>query len=231
MRLNRFLAGAGVASRRKAEDLILDGRVRINGVVVRELVTRVSETDVVTLDDRIVVLPEKTVVYAFHKPVGVTTTMSDPKQANLLSDWIQSIPERVLPVGRLDRDSSGLLLLTNDGALIHALTHPRFEKRKVYEAMLDRRPSPEAMRQFETGVLLDKRLTAPAQASYLRGKGVRIVLHEGRNRQIRRMWEALGYRVVELHRTEMDGIHLGDLPSGEYRKLTQEEMERLKADV
>lgn len=227
MRINRYLAASGVCSRREAEKLVLAGRVRVNGQTMQELSAQIEDADRVEVDGKPVHPPENTVVYAYYKPVGVTVSLKDPKQRRLLGDYLDAIPERVVPVGRLDKDSSGLLLLTNDGALVHRLTHPSFEKEKVYEVQLDRMPKGRDIAQFEQGILLDGKKTKPAVVKRT-GNGLRIILREGRNRQIRRMWEQLGYRVMALHRTEMDGIQLATLAVGSFRKLTPGEVRRLR---
>lgn len=227
MRINRYIASSGLCSRRDAERLITAGEVRVNGTVITDLSTRIGASDRVEVSGKPIRLVLEKVVYAFHKPIGVTVSMHDPKQRNLLPEWIAEIPERVVPIGRLDKDSSGLLLLSNDGDLVQALTHPSFKKKKIYRATLDKIPSQEAIRKFSEGILLDGVLTKPAVAQ-LRGEVLTITLTEGRNRQIRRMWELLGYKVVKLHRIEMDGIRLGDLKEGKYRKLTKREVTGLK---
>lgn len=226
MRINKYLAAAGLCSRRDAEQYVLDGRVTCNGEVIYSLATRIGETDRVAVDGKALFLPERTVVYAYHKPVGVTVSLADPKQKNLLADHVKDIPERVVPVGRLDKDSSGLLLLTNDGPLVHRLTHPSFQKEKVYEVRLNRVPKGRDIARFEQGILLDGIKTSPAKITR-HANGLQIRMREGRNRQIRRMWALLGYEVKKLHRTEMDGIKLGDLPEGHFRKLSREERKGL----
>ncbi len=226
MRINRYLAMAGICSRRQAEEMVRGGRVQVNGVVLTDLSTKVSDADEVRVDGRPVTPGEPRAVYAYHKPVGITVTMKDPKQENVLGEYLHNIPERVVPVGRLDKDSSGLLLLTNDGSLVHRLTHPSFEKEKVYEVELDRNPLNQDIRRFAGGILLDGRRTKEAKVER-RKNSLRITLYEGRNRQIRRMWAALGYRVIRLHRIEMDGIPLGNLKEGQFRKLSAREVQRL----
>ncbi len=226
MRINKYLAAAGLCSRRDAEQYVLDGRVTCNGEVIHSLATRIGETDRVAVDGKPLFLPERTVVYAYHKPIGVTVSLADPKQKNLLADHVKDIPERVVPVGRLDKDSSGLLLLTNDGPLVHRLTHPSFQKEKVYEVRLNQVPKGRDIARFEQGILLDGIKTRPAKITR-HANGLQIRMREGRNRQIRRMWALLGYEVKKLHRTEMDGIKLGDLPEGHFRKLSREERKGL----
>lgn len=226
MRINRYLAQSGLCSRRDAEKLVREGRIRINRKIVSDLSTRVQPQDEVEADGAIVRPVQKKVVYAYHKPVGVTVTMEDPQQKNILGDRLKQLPERVVPVGRLDKDSSGLLLLTNDGALVHRLTHPSFEKEKIYLVTLDRMPKKKDLEQFERGVLLDGKMTKRARVKNT-PDGLEIRLQEGRNRQIRRMWDALGYQVQTLHRIAMDGIRLGELPQGAFRRLGAEEVRKL----
>lgn len=229
MRINQYIAAAGICSRRKAEEFVREGRVTINGNLVTELATHIHPDDLVMVDGHPIQSVRKNVVYAFHKPLGVTVSLYDPKQKNLISEWIRDIPEHVVPIGRLDKDSTGLLLLSDDGDLVQKLTHPSFSKRKVYEVTLDRKADENALRTFRTGIPLEGKLTQPAQVKD-RGSVYEIVLTEGRNRQIRKMWEYLGYRVLTLHRTEMDGVKLGALSPGAYRLLNESEMRGLRCD-
>ncbi len=234
-RLHKALARAGVASRRNCETLITEGRVKVNGEVVQSLGSRVDLTvDEVLIDDQPLELPDECVYILLHKPVGVVSTVDDPQGRKTVVDLV-NIQTRVFPVGRLDADSEGLLLLTNDGALTHRLTHPRFEVEKEYHAQLDHQPDPTSLRAWQDGVLLDGKPTAPAQVEALKhgsskGKGfwVRITLREGRKRQIREVARLLGYRVQRLIRVREGALQLGTLPAGQWRNLTPQEIEALQ---
>ncbi len=224
MRINQYLARAGLLSRRKAEDLIRQGRVRVNGRVA-DLTTRVEEGDLVEVDGKRLDLP-RTVVLALHKPRGYTTTRSDPHAEKTVYDLLPQIPG-LHPVGRLDKDSEGLLLFTNDGHLTHRLTHPKHGVRKVYRVWTEKGSLPQALcRRLLEGVLLED---GPAQALSARPApgGAVLVLAEGRKREVRRMLKALGYPVTRLLRLQVGPIPLGDLPPGGWRRLTPEEVEAL----
>ena len=239
-RLQKYLARCGVASRRHAEELIVAGAVSVNGRVVRELGVRVdAESDVVRVRGERV-RPESRLLYLLlNKPAGVVTTVTDPEGRPVVLDLLprQWRDQRVYPVGRLDRYTEGLLLLTNDGALALRLTHPRYALTKEYHALVRGRPDAEALARFEHGMQLpgETRPTAPARA-WLLGPGddpattwVAAELHEGRNRQVRRMFDALGYHVVRLRRVRVGPLALGDLGPGEARLLTARELAALRA--
>ena len=225
MRLNQFLARSGVASRRGADELIRAGRVRVNGSV-GELATAVSGRDVVELDGRRVMAQELAYVL-LHKPAGVVTTARDPQGRPTVVSLVASRP-RVVPVGRLDADTTGLLLLTNDGQLAHRLAHPRYGVEKTYVADVEGRPTPATVRHLERGVVLDDGPTAPARVRLLGASRLELVLHEGRNRQVRRMCEAVGHPVRHLHRSGYAGLDLVGLPSEEARSLTRAEVASLR---
>ncbi len=237
-RINRFLSQAGLGSRRGVERLVREGRVRVNGRRVEDLSLRVDpDADVVEVDGRVVEAPTESVVVLLHKPRGVVSSLRRQGDAPCLADLIPDVPEwgRLFHVGRLDRDSSGLLLLTNDGDLAQALAHPRQPVWKRYLVTMDRRLDVEQRRRFaEGGIELDGRACAPARIEEL-SEGpppvYRIELREGRNRQIRRMAEALGRRVVSLHRTAVGPIELGDLEPGSLRRLDEQELRRLREAV
>jgi 23S rRNA pseudouridine2605 synthase len=224
VRLNRLLAQAGVASRRAADDLIAAGRVMVNGEVA-VLGSRVAEGDDVRLDGR-PVSAEALVHLLLHKPAGVITTASDPQGRRTVVDLVD-VPERVVPVGRLDRDTTGLLLLTNDGELAYRLMHPSHGVEKTYVAKVEGDPSPEVVRRLAEGVELEDGTTAPAAARRLGPSTIELVIHEGRNRQVRRMLDTVGHPVRSLHRTAYGGIELGALPPGGWRRLSPGEVERL----
>jgi len=235
VRLNKFLADRGVASRRASDALIEDGRVRINGRVVTELGTKVEELrDKVSVDGKPVGGRERHVYYVLNKPVGVITTLNDPEGRRTVKSLLPR-GARVYPVGRLDADTSGLLLLTNDGDLAHKLMHPRYGVAKVYRVRLAREPRPEQLRRLATGVRFEKGLVSgPARARRI-DPGfdaimIEVVVHEGRFRQVRKMCEAVGLEVTGLHRVGYGPIRLGPLARGMFRELSAEEVAKLRAE-
>ena len=226
MRLNAYLARAGVASRRGADELIKAGRVRVNGAP-GELNTFVGANDIVEVDGRPV--EKQALAYLLlHKPAGVVTTARDPHGRPTVVGLVPAEP-RVVPVGRLDADTTGALLLTNDGALAHRLAHPRYEVDKVYEAEVEGDPDGAVLTRLREGVELDDGLTAPARARRLGRHRLELTLHEGRNRQVKRMLETLGLRVTRLHRSGYAGLTLDGLEPGAWRELAPGEVERLRA--
>ncbi|MBO9403706.1 MAG: rRNA pseudouridine synthase [Thermomicrobium sp.] len=233
-RLQRVLAAHGVASRRKAEELILAGRVTVDGVVVRELGRKVDpERQEICVDGKpLRSEPRRYIV--LHKPVGYITTTADEYGRKTVLDLVQ-VPERVVPVGRLDRDSSGLLLLTNDGDLIYRITHPRYELEKEYEVLVDGFPPPEVEEALRRGVPVDGRPVQIRRLEAIRvepqGTVYRVVIHEGRNRIIRRVFERVGYPVLRLQRVRVGPLRLGDLPPGRWRDLTPSEVAALRRAV
>ena len=225
LRLQAFLARAGVASRRKAEDLIREGRVRVNGKVA-VLGQKVGPEDLVEVDGKRVELPQKRLVLALHKPKGYTTTRHDPHARRTVFDLLPKIPG-LHPVGRLDRDSEGLHLLTNDGDLTHRLTHPRFGVRKVYRVWTEGGTLPkEVCRRLLLGVDLEDG-PARALACCPAPGGAVLVLAEGRKREVRRMLQRVGYPVRRLLRLQVGPIRLGDLPPGKWRRLSEREVKAL----
>jgi 23S rRNA pseudouridine2605 synthase len=225
VRLNAYLARAGVSSRRGADELIKAGRVRVNGEP-GELNTYVRAHDTVELDGRPV--EKQALVYLLlHKPGGVVTTARDPHGRPTVVGLVPPDP-RVVPVGRLDADTTGALLLTNDGPLAHRLAHPRYEVDKVYEAEVEGDPDEEALARLREGVELDDGRTAPAQARRLGGGRVQLVVHEGRKHQVKRMLEAVGHPVRRLHRSDYAGLDLDGIEPGEWRELTREEVVALR---
>jgi 23S rRNA pseudouridine2605 synthase len=226
VRLNAYLARAGVASRRRSDELILAGRVRVNGAPGK-LHTVVGPRDVVEVDgERVSAQPLSYVL--LHKPAGVVTTARDPHGRPTVVDLVRH-EARVVPVGRLDADTTGALLLTNDGPLAHRLAHPRYGVPKVYEAEVEGSPGAEALAALRQGVELEDGLTAPAEARLLGPELVELVLHEGRKRQVKRMLEAVGHPVRRLHRSRYAGIDLRGLGPGEWRELTRDEVRELRA--
>lgn len=231
MRLVKFVANAGVASRRASERLIAEGRVQLNGAVVDDPARDVSEADHITVDGTTIGLPDgaELAVYAVNKPAGVVSTASDPQRRPTVVALVSS-PRRLYPVGRLDIDATGLMLLTNDGALAHRLTHPSFEVPKTYRVRVGGGPvGQRELRRLRDGVMLEDGPTAPADARLLAPDTIELTIHEGRNRQVKRMCEAIGHRVLALQRTRFGPLALGDLPSGRSRRLRPAELAALSA--
>ena len=226
MRLNAWLARAGIASRRKSDELIKAGRVTVNGEP-GQLNTFVQSTDEVRLDGK--PLAKQGLAYVLlHKPAGVVTTASDPEGRPTVVDLVD-LPTRVVPIGRLDADTTGALLLTNDGDLAHQLAHPKYEIDKVYVVQLWKQPSDGTLRKLAEGVNLEDGKTAPAEVKRIAGSTIELTIHEGRNRQVKRMFEAVGYRVKSLHRPRYGPLELGRLEPGEWRELKPSEVELLRA--
>lgn len=234
VRLQKYLASAGVASRRNSEKLISEGHVRVNGVPVTEMGVQVDEEkDVITVDGS-VVKPETEMHYlVYNKPIGEVTTVSDPEGRATVMDRFRNYPVRIFPVGRLDYDSEGLLLLTNDGEMMNNLLHPSHEVVKTYLAKISNRLTNEEILHLRNGVMLDERLTSPARVRIVREEAfdtiVLVSIHEGRYRQVRRMFEAVNHQVLFLKRVGFGPIELNDLPLGNWRHLTAEEVRKLKA--
>jgi len=225
MRLNAYLARTGVASRRGADELIKRGRVRVNGKR-GELNTFVEEGDVVDLDGLLLV-PQPLAYVLLHKPAGVVTTASDPHGRPTVVGLVEH-EARVVPVGRLDADTTGVLVLTNDGELAHRLAHPRYEVEKVYEAEVEGEPSDEALAALEQGLDLDDVATAPARARRLGPSRLELSIHEGRKHQVKRMLEAVGHPVRRLHRRRYAGLTTEGLEPGEWRELGDDEVASLR---
>ena len=229
MRLNAYLARAGIASRRQADELISAGRVRVNGEP-GQLNTVVGSRDVVEVDGRRVA-PQRLAYVLLHKPAGVVTTARDPHGRPTVVELVGR-PERVVPVGRLDADTTGALLLTNDGRLAHRLAHPRYGVPKVYEAEVEGSPREEALAALRVGVGLDDGRTAPAGVRVLRRRAestlLELTLHEGRKHQVKRMCAAVGHPVRRLHRSRYAGLEVGRLGPGEWRELTRAEVAALR---
>ncbi|MBR4500990.1 MAG: rRNA pseudouridine synthase [Clostridia bacterium] len=232
MRLQKYLALCGVASRRHAEEMIASGRVTVNGITVTQMGTQAEEGDVVCVDGR-QVFPEAEKKYIiYHKPAGEVTTVSDPEGRPTVLDRFSDIGVRLFPVGRLDYDSEGLLLLTNDGDLAEKMMHPSHEVDKAYYCKVLGTVTPEALRQLAKGVMLDDHPTSPARVRLIRQEAfdaiVMVTIHEGRNRQVRRMFEELGYKVLMLRRVRFGPLDLGDLKRGQWRFLEENEIRELK---
>ena len=243
VRLQKMIAAAGIASRRAAEQLIVDGRVTVNGRTVRELGARAHPArDDVRVDGRRVARPERLRYLLVHKPAGYVTTRQDPQRRPTVLDLIPGVREYVYPVGRLDYDSEGLLLLTNDGRLASVLTHPRHAVPRVYEVVVRGHPTPVQLRRLANGITLDGQRTAPTEVRLVpqRRTGhdrvrdtrtrtrVRVTLREGRNRQVRRMFDAIGHPVYRLRRTRLGPLALRGLKPGDARELTAAEVKALR---
>ena len=228
LRLAKFLAHGGVASRRKAELIIGAGRVTVSGEVVTDPARDVEAADDVRVDGSLVAA-EVREVWAVHKPTGVVSTAREPGRRRAVVDLVDT-GARLYPVGRLDVDSSGLMLLANDGELANRLTHPRYEVEKAYRVELRRPPSEADLRRLAGGVELEDGMTGPAEVRPVDEKEIEVVLREGRNRQVRRMVAAVGNEVVALRRVRFGSIELGELPEGEARRLGEEEIGRLWED-
>ena len=232
MRLQKYLAECGVASRRAAEKMISDGRVSVDGQTITEMGVQVEIGQDIRVDGKLVT-PEPDKYYImYHKPAGEVTTVSDPEGRATVLDRFRDFPARLYPVGRLDYDSEGLLLLTNDGALTEQLLHPSHEVEKVYLARVSNELTPDEARRLENGVMVDGRKTARAKVKILGFKSlytdILVTIHEGRNRQVRKMVEQVGHQVVMLRRIRFGPLKLGELPRGMWRELTQEELKELR---
>lgn len=231
MRLQKYLALSGVASRRTAEKMIADGRVSVDGEVITEMGVQVEIGQDIRVDGKLVTPePEKKYIM-YHKPAGEVTTASDPEGRATVLDKFRDYPVRLYPVGRLDYDSEGLLLLTNDGDLTERMLHPSMEVEKTYLARVSNELTIEEARRLERGVMVDGRKTARAKVKILAAKGlytdILVTIHEGRNRQVRKMVEQVGHQVVMLRRIRFGPLKLEDLPRGMWRELTEEELREL----
>jgi 23S rRNA pseudouridine2605 synthase len=229
MRLAKHLAHAGVASRRAAEAIIAAGRVTVDGTTVTDPARPVSGTETIAVDGVALGAAPRRVVYALHKPAGVVSTAHDTHGRPTVVDLVSEAGTRLYPVGRLDADTTGLILLTNDGELANRLTHPRFEVPKTYRAKVANGPVGDAaVRALRAGVDLDDGRTAPARVRAIRPDVLELTIHEGRKRQVRRMCEAVGHPVIALRRVRFGPLELGDLALGAHRRLTAAEVERLR---
>lgn len=232
MRINKYIACAGVASRRKADELIANGNVRVNGLVLREPGYDVVEGDIVEVNGRRIETSEKKVYILLNKPTGYVTTVSDDRERDTVMDLVADVDTRIFPVGRLDYNTSGMLIMTNDGDFAYKLTHPKHEMPKTYRALVSGVLSDEKCGRLERGVDIGGFRTSPAKVKIVRGLSnatlVDITIHEGKNRQVRKMFRAVGNPVKQLQRIAIGDIRLGRLAEGHYRKLTREEIEYLK---
>jgi len=232
-RLQKIISQAGLASRRDAEKIIVAGRVSVNGKVAAELGTKVEQQDVIKIDGNII-NREKIVYVLLNKPKGVVTTLRDPEGRETVANLVKDIPQRVYPVGRLDYSTEGLLILTNDGDLTQAITHPKHHIPKVYEVKVLGLPSDEELDKIRQGIKLEDGLTQPAKVTLLARdyernvSDLELTIFEGKNRQIRRMFEAISHPVRSLKRTKLAFLTLGGLRRGSYRLLTEQEVSKLK---
>ena len=233
-RLQKILAQAGVASRRKCEEMILAGQVQVNEETVTTLGTKVDPAvDTITVNGKRVGAEQKLYI-VFNKPKGVITSATDPHGRKVVTDYIKGVKERVYPVGRLDYDTEGLLLLTNDGEFAHLLTHPKHHVPKTYLATVKGVPHGTSLDKLKQGIMLEDGMTAPAEVEYYdvdpenKYSTISITIHEGRNRQVRRMFEAIGHPVERLKRTSFGYLLLGTMKRGSYRSLTANEVESLR---
>lgn len=233
MRLQKFMAQCGVASRRKSEEIILEGRVMVNGLIVKKLGTTIDpKKDIVKVDNMKIEMERKKVYIMLNKPEGYVTTLKDKHSEKIVLDLIEGIEERIFPVGRLDSDTSGLLLMTNDGDLAYKLTHPSHEVPKKYIALVKGIPNGKKLDRFRKGLKIDGRLTAEAYVRivkrYKDSSVLEISIHEGRNRQVRKMCEYIRHPVEKLKRVSIGKLNLGDLDVGKWRYLTENEVKYLK---
>ena len=230
MRLQKYMADAGIASRRKCEEYIAEGRVTVNGEIAA-IGKTVEDGDVVEFDGQVITPAEKHVVIMLNKPRGVLSTCSDPSDRRTTAEFFEDLPYRLYNIGRLDFDSEGLLLFTNDGDIAYRLMHPKFEVEKTYRVLMEGEATAEELSKLQKGVMLSDGMTAPAKVSGVTVSGgttnLYITIHEGRNRQVRRMTEAIGHRTLRLRRVAIGSLKLTGLRAGEWRYLTQEETDSL----
>ena len=231
-RIQKILADRGLASRRKAEDLIREGRVTVNGRTARIGEKADPSIDHIKIDGRKIALSSEKIYLMLNKPRGIVTTADDPEGRTTVLDLVKIQKPRLFPVGRLDFDAEGLLLLTNDGEMAHRLMHPSFEVPRTYHVKLQGKPSQEEIGKLRKGVMLADGRSAPCRIATLKetegNLWVEMILHEGRNRQVKRMWEKLGYFVLKLKRVGFGGLALGRMKPGEYRFLREREVRKLK---
>lgn len=233
MRLQKFMAQCGIASRRKSEEIIANKRVKVNGTIVTELGYKIDPLhDVVKVDGKRIKHREKNIYIIMNKPKGYVTTVSDEYSRKTVLDLVKDVKERVYPIGRLDYDTSGLLLLTNDGELAYKLIHPKFEVVKTYIATVKGKPTEEELEKFRNGLEIDRYITSDAEIEILSNTNdksvVKIQIHEGKNRQIRKMCDKIGHPVTSLKRIAIGELELGTLKKGCWRFLRENEIEYLK---
>ncbi len=234
-RLQKIIAEMGIASRRKAEEIIMEGRVTVNGAVAEIGMKADPLRDHIKVDGKLLTRPEKKVYYVFHKPRGVVTSMSDPQGRPTVNEYFRGIKQRVFPVGRLDFDSEGLLLLTNDGDFAYSILHPSQKMPKTYLVKVKGVLEEEEMEKLRKGIRIDGKVTAPAKVKKLKKREsnswIEMTIYEGRKRQIRKMLERVGHQVIRLMRIRINGIEMGPLDPGRYRKLTVQEMDAIMRET
>jgi 23S rRNA pseudouridine2605 synthase len=235
-RLQKVISHAGIVSRREAERLITEGRVAVNGCIVTQLGTKVEPTrDKINVDGRLVKSFPGKVYVLMNKPAGYVSTLKDPQERPVVTDLLDRINTRVFPVGRLDYDAEGVLLLTNDGELAHRLQHPRYGISRTYEVKVKDVPANSELSSLRKGVRLEDGITLPAKAKFLKKTTIncwlKITLYEGKNRQVKRMCAAIGHPVLKIKRVSLGPLSLGDVSRGKYRHLTQDEVKELYALV
>lgn len=236
IRLQKYMAEAGVASRRASETLIASGRVRINGETATIGMSVDPEKDEVTLDGKPIRQQEELVTVLLYKPKGVVSTSDDPQGRKTVQEYVQDIPARLYNVGRLDINSEGLLLMTNDGDLAYRMTHPKFSVEKTYYTVCDGKLTASEIAKLVNGVMLDDGMTAPAKVEFVRktkagDTSFLITIHEGRNRQVRRMLEAVGHRTLRLKRERFGPLTIGEMKPGDVRRLNEREIAQLKQQL
>lgn len=230
MRIHKYMALCGVASRRKSEQIVLEGRVKVNGDVITNLGHQLADGDIVEVDGKVIHLEEKKIYIMLNKPLDCVTTSSDQFGRTTVLDYIKDIDERIYPIGRLDYNTTGLLLLTNDGDLANKIMHPSHEMTKTYVAKVKGVPTNEEMKRFENGLMIDGQMTSNASIKILKLQTdsiLEIIIHEGRNRQVRKMCDAIGHPVISLKRIAIGKLKL-NLEIGTYRHLTDDEVNYLK---
>ncbi|MHB8881028.1 MAG: pseudouridine synthase [Thermodesulfovibrionales bacterium] len=234
-RLQKILSEMGIASRRKAEEIIVEGRVTVNGRIAVIGTKADPSRDHIKLDGKLLTTTEKKVYYILNKPRGVVTSLSDPEGRPTVKDFLRGIRQRVYPVGRLDYDSEGMLILTNDGDLAFGIMHPSKKIPKTYLVKIKGVLAPESLEKLRHGIRLDRTVTAPAKVKPLRktqqNSWVEFVIYEGKKRQIRRMLERVGHSVIRLMRVRIDGVEMGELSPGAYRRMLPAEIDRLKSEI
>lgn len=233
VRLQKYLADCGIASRRKSEQLIIDGKIKVNGIIIQELGKKIDDKkDIIYYNDKKVIKDNKFIYIMLNKPRGCVTTVNDQFGRTTVMDYIKDIDERLYPIGRLDYDTSGLLLLTNDGDLAYKLTHPKHNIKKVYIAQICGTPTTEEIKKFESGLYIDNYKTSPAKIEIVKQDvkytSVKIEIWEGRNRQVKKMCQAINHPVINLKRIAIANLSLKDLKKGDYRHLTKEEVYYIK---
>lgn len=232
IRLQKYMAEAGVASRRKCEELIAQGRVEVDGKVVSEPGTRVGGDEIIKIDGKEFIREQKKVYILLNKPVGVISSAKDQFSRKTVLDLVEGVNERIYPVGRLDYDTSGIIILTNDGEFANRLTHPSYEQEKTYRAQIRGRLNEDEIRMLESGIIIEDYRTSPAKVKVIqttpRDTTAEITIHEGRNRQVRKMFESVGHPVLRLKRTGIGAIGVGGLEEGSWRYLSKNEIDTLR---